>query len=468
MNGVNTRDLSFGAAPYSGSPAHLPTRLAHFCVIAILCSSVTVPVITISSSLPWFKIEQLALPLILLIYVWFVLVGWARPIRPNGMFLIGLVYAACVFISLLYGWLFLGHSVIISDFYEIPKAMLPVAFFSLGMEADLGERSLRKILPYFSAAMFLVCLYAWAQWMDLGISHFLANFYSGGSHDEGSLSHYRRVYSTMGNPNILGQLLVWAIAGFGLASLFRVGNGLRNLAMLIACLVALVMTGSRYGIVCACVALILIVILTLKSRSSKTPLIIALSVALPATAATAFAVANSNRATLERFETLQNPLTTDSFRDRVDRLWKDARDEFLLSPVFGHGPAKTIFAGVVTDSEYLDVLKQFGIAGFAVYLGYFVFPLWLLWKGLRHSSTLPPDMETNLRATLWALRLATIMAATALIMNMGMSTFYSAALQGFLWTWFGIGAASARTIQSIHAPCSFVRGVAQGANDDDS
>lgn len=425
------------------------SRLAQSSLIAMVCLSVTAPVITVSSALPWFRIEQLALPAIVLSYLWLLLVGEARPVRPNWMFLIGVVYAICVSVSLLYGWVFLGHTVIVRDLYEIPKVFFPVVFFMLGLETDLTESSLRKLLGYFSLAMILVCLYAWAQWMDIGVSHTLANFYSGGAHDEGSLSHYRRVYSTMGNPNVLGQLMTWAIAGFTLAALLGVGNRLLNLVMTLACLVTLAMTGSRYGLLDTGAALGLLILLPSIFRGRRRASLALLLVLLPLFAGVVLFVAKSNRATGDRLQTLRNPLTTDSLSDRVNDLWRDAGEEFIESPFLGHGPAKTIFSGIFTDSEYLDVLKEFGGIGFLVYLAYYVYPARVLWKGLRRTAKSEPELESRIPATFWALHLSFIMTITALIMNIGMSSFYNLPLQGFLWMWMGIGAAAARSLARV-------------------
>src|SRR5215470_1219937 len=371
----------------------LAPRIARFAVILLLCLSITLPVITLSSELPWFKVEQLALPVLLAIYLWLLLAARARPVRTNGMFLVAIVYAACVAAALFYGWAFLGHTVIARDFYEIPKALFPLAFFTLGLESSPTESSLRRLLACLSMALLAVCLYAWAQWMDLGISHALGNLYSGGSHDEGSLAHYRRVYSTLGNPNLLGQLLTWAIAGFTLAGLFGLGNRLRNLALIFACLVTVVMTGSRYAVVTTGLALLVVALVALGCKRRKSPQLMALLLLVPLAALIAGGVARSNPATGDRLESLGKPLEADSLRARLDHLWKDAAEEFLESPVFGHGPSKTIFSGVVTDSEYLDVLKEFGAVGFCVYLGYFLVPLGWIWAGVREARRLDPRLE---------------------------------------------------------------------------
>src|SRR5437879_674359 len=107
-------------------------RLAQISLIAMVCLSITAPVISVSGLLPWFKIEQLILPAFVFVYMWLVLAGLAQPIKPNVMFLIGAAYSICITVSILYGWAFLGHTVIVRDFYEIPKAIFPVVFFTFG------------------------------------------------------------------------------------------------------------------------------------------------------------------------------------------------------------------------------------------------------------------------------------------------------------------------------------------------
>lgn len=424
----------------------LACKLVAFSLTALICLSIVVPVITVSSALPWFKIEQLALPIVVAVYCWLLSAGIAAPIRWNGLMIVAPLFALCILISLATGWLLLGHRVLVSDFYELPKAFLPVVFFTFGVEANLSETALRRLLFWFSVALALVCLYAFAQWMDLGVSHVLTPYYSGGWHDEGALAHYRRVYSTMGNPNMLGQLVTWAFAAFLLAILFQIGNRVRNALVAVACLVTLVMTGSRYGFIDLGLAIVLILALTWKAGRNKRRLVLLLLFLLPVVALIGIAVASSNPATMDRLQTLSNPFTTDSLRTRTQALWLDALHDFSQSPFFGNGPAKAIYGEIITDSEYFDVLKKFGLIGFLAYLGYFIIPLRALWRALRSSFRASGYFETRAPAALWSIRLAFVMGVVALFMNIGMATFYNAALQGFLWMWLGIGVGSARRI----------------------
>ena len=433
----------------AGGKQPIASYLAYLAVAGIVFVSVTAPVVTISSGLPWFRVEQLALFPIGAVYLWLLLAGLARPPRFHCLFLIAAAYCGCILLSLFFGTFVLSHPLLSRDLYEIPKALLPAVFFTLGLEAQLSEAAIRRVLGFFSAAIFLACLYGWTQWMDLGISRVLNPYYSGGAHDEGALAHYRRVFSTMGNPNFLGELLTWAIAAFTLALLLRLGNRLRNLLLLSACLVTLAMTGSRYGWLDTGLVLVLIFFLSASQKYRRRRLLVLLAGLLPIFALITFVVARSNQATLDRLLTLRNPVTTDSMQGRLEELWPDAEREFLLSPLFGHGSAKVIFSDTYVDSEYLDVLQKFGLLGFLVYFTYSLYPLGGLWKGLKFASRCDAHLENHLPARFWALQLSFIMLITSLVMNIGMSTFYNLALQGFFWLWMGIGTSTARSFTTL-------------------
>jgi O-antigen ligase len=449
---MGTSTIRFGENAFPHSRRDLAQSSARIYVIALLCFSVLAPSISLSPSLPLVKAEQLLLPVIFAVYGWFLLAGFARPIRPNGMFLIGALYSMCVIFSTVYGSVVLQQQVILRDFYEIPKLWLPVFFFTVAYEAQLSEASLRRLLNFLALALLFVCFYAWGQWAGLGATDRLNAYYSAGQHVEGSLQYGRRVYSTMGNPNVLGQLMTWSMAAFTIAALFRVGSTAQNIFVSLACLVTLGMTGSRYALITATLSILLILAMPLprtrRGGPGKLVFAIPLLLVFGWTIAT---VATSNRTTLNRVESLRNPLQTDSARQRLDSLWRDAGDEIIRSPLLGRGPAKTIFTGIITDSEYLDVVKEFGLIGFLPYIAYFVFPLYLVWTGFRAVKRSPIELEERLPATLLVLRLSFVMAVTAIVMNVGMSTFYNQLLQGFLWVWLGLGARAAKSIANASA-----------------
>lgn len=419
-------------------------------ISTIVLSIASPPAIMWDPNSFYLKWEIALLPLIFLVYAWFLLAGFVRPIQFNGMFVVGALYTIAVALSIWYGSVLLGQAIVLRDFYEFPKLWLPVAFFTLAYEARLSEVALRRLVSFFSPALLLVCIYAWGQWGGLGFANWLDTIYVAPEHTYRALLYAQRVYSTMGNPNLLGMLMTWSVAAFLLAALLRAGKQTRNIGMLVVCLITLAMTGSRYGLLSTTLGIVLVVASAFASGRPRFSRLILPLALLPLFASVILVVSDSNQRTLERLQTLEAPTEIDSFRGRVDRLWLDALDSFSQSPILGRGPAKTIFEGIVTDSEYLDVLKKFGIVGFVSYLAYFFFPLYLIWRGMRAARRAPPGLEENIPATMLVLRLGFVMILTALVMNIGESTFYNAILQGFLFLWLGV---AARAAQSIRDAC---------------
>jgi O-antigen ligase len=427
----------------------LTQRLSEFAMIAMLSSAVVAPAIVFSSALPFFKVEQLLIPVFGFVYLWMVLVGIARPVRLNALFLVGLLYCLCNVISIWFGATVLGHPVVLRDFYELPKVWLPVIFFTFGFESRLSEESRRKLILTFSIPVLLICLYAWAQFANLGFTYNLNAFYSSGGHIDLALRFARRVYATMGNPNALGQLMDLCALLFLLAFLYRVGNRMVNLLVAFACVITLVMTGSRFGLVAAALGLLLTAVLVSYAGRRELAKLGLLLAFLPVFAWVYQTVATSNQRTLERYETLRNPLEIDSLRERVDLLWKVEWREFAESPVVGHGPAKSVFTLGYTDSEYLEVLRSQGLLGLVFFLGYYLVPLYLIVKGLRAYRARAALSSTQCPATIVCAQFGVIVGVLALFMNIPMSTFYNPFLQGFFWLWLGMSAQAAKAVQLL-------------------
>jgi O-antigen ligase len=377
--------------------------------------------------------------------------GVARPIRLNAMFAIGLAFFTCNAVSILYGAEILGHPVIFRDFYDLPKVWMPVAFFTIAYEADLTELSLRRLIDCFSVAVMLVCLYAWGQFVGAGFAYKLNPYYSPGGHIDAALEYAKRVYGTMGNANVLGSLMTWCIVLFLLAAVFRVGSTLRNLILVLSCLITLVMTGSRYGLLSVSFAFLMILAFVSTIGRRRLAQFALLLLLLPAFVWTYETVATSNRRTLQRYETLKHPLQIDSLRQRLDDVWLEAWSDFKSSPVFGHGPGKgfLVWNDRFIDSEYLNVLREKGVVGFVVFLAYYIYPLYLIRKGRHEVRFMANQLLEQFPANMVCLHAGLIIGVLALIMDIGMATFYSPFLQGTLWLWLGIGAGCAARLGAL-------------------
>ena len=458
---MTTRSIPFPhhAAGFTAARAGFAQRLGALTVILFVCLCLLAPGLNLGNNIFTLKAEVFFLPLAAVVYSWLLLAGSVTLIRFNGMMLVGSLFCLCICLSLFFGSVVLGHPFLLRDVYEIPKASLPVLFFTVGLEANLSEKSLRRVFDFLAGSLLLVCGYAWAQFFRLPFAHNLDRLYTAGEHVDWTLKALNRVYSTMGNPNVLGQLLDWSIAAFLLALFLGVGSRLRNVVVLGACFVTLAMTASRYGMLGAVLDLLLVLALFLPSFRNRRRIfqLALLAFSLPVCLVVFRFVESSTFGVSQRFEELRHPLQVDSLRTRLDVVWQDALAFIATSPWLGHGPAKEVFSTVVTDSEYLDIVKQFGLVGFLPYLAYFFVPLALAFRGLRVIWLSKDRLAEQFPATSLASHLAFVVGVTALFMNVGESTLRNAPLQGFLWLWLGLGVGAAKTLRQHYIQRSTLR-----------
>jgi hypothetical protein len=435
----------------------LSHHLGEIGVILLLCGSVLVPQWEISPSEPRIRRELFILLGIFAVYGWMLLVGKARGTRFRSYYVIGVVFSISVALSMAYGVQILHHDLSIRDFSEIPKSWLPMLFFSVGYGAQLSESGLRRLLNYLAFATILICLLGCAQFLDWKIALLLMPYYGDGGHNDYTLMVYHRIYSTLTNPNVLAQFLSWTLIVYVLALVFGVGSRLRNVAVAAFCLINIVLASSRYGILSAIFGFLYVVALALKTKHGLTKMLALVLLFVAFSGIFLMASQNGSYVISQRFDELRNPSQVASLRGRLDFLWVDAVQYFLSSPIVGHGPAKTIFAEVFTDSEFLDILKWYGLVGFVVYILYYCWPLLQIRRGLKRSVLLPPVLEQELRATLLVTRFGLVMLWMALFMNIGMFTCFNWYLMGYMWVWAGISVRAAEVVTeaaSLASPAS--------------
>jgi O-antigen ligase len=430
------------------------TRIAKFLgeagLILILCVAVLAPALTLNPNWPQVRTETLMLVVYGLVYAEVLFIGLAKPLRFHAFYVIGLLFSVSVGFSLMYGTIILHHPLSYRDYFEIPKCWLPVFFFTIAYEAELTEQGLNRALNFFALAITLVCLFGWAQFLHLGIAARLTPYYTDMGHNYSVLLRYGRIFSTVGNPNALGQLMSWCLSIYALAFLFGVGSRVRNLSVSLLCVITIALTSSRYGLL-ACGAGLLIALAFGMSARRRGLKLVGLSLLVAILVPVFGEAQRSSYWASHRFEQLKNPLRVDSLRGRLDYLWIEAGEYFLSSPWVGHGPAKKVFDEVFTDSEYLDILKYYGIFGFLCYLGYYFWPLLEMRKGLRRLRFLSHELEERLRANLLVIRAGFAIFCLALFMNVGEFTFYNISLLAFLWLWAGLAVRAARFVAELEA-----------------
>ena len=137
----------------------LGQRFLRLTIIPLMLLSILAPVVR-GSDMFWLKPDELLLPVIALVYFWLMLAGLARPIPPNAMYVVAFVFCLCIGVSMAWGTTVIGHPLLARDFFEFPKTVFPVLFFTLAYEADLPERSLRALAAWLVPAVLLISAYA--------------------------------------------------------------------------------------------------------------------------------------------------------------------------------------------------------------------------------------------------------------------------------------------------------------------
>ncbi|MGO9589663.1 MAG: hypothetical protein ACLP3K_06415 [Candidatus Acidiferrales bacterium] len=433
----------------------IPEFAAQVGLFSIICLSILFPAIPVSSGLS-LKIEQPLAIVIIGVYGWLLLAGIVRPIRLNAMFLIAALFAFSISLSMWYGSQVLGHNLIFRDYFEPPKMFLIALYFTIGYEAELSEASLQRLLNFLSVAVVLIAVYGWGQFFDLGFAYKLNPYFSGGLHHELGLELHHRVYSTMGNPNVLGEVLSWFLVLYTMAFLFKVGSPFRNAGTAFLCLLTSVMTASRYCLLASLFGFAMVILTSAGAlRRRATQLFLLLFVLLPLFTWTFLTVELKNQSTFERFNALKHPMEVDSLQERFNKVWLEAAFYFEKSPFLGNGPAKGLFLDSYDDSEYLAILKRYGVLGFMPYLAFLLLPLFLCGRGLKaiHGRA-GPILEERLPLSSLMARFGFSMVVMAIFMNIGMSTFTSDTLQGFTFLWFGLACRCAKTVSDASANLS--------------
>lgn len=432
------------ASPTLNARPQLGKWLGEAAVFMLFFAALVLPQVPATADLN-IRAELIVLALFMVIYFWLLMAGLVHPLHLNGMFVAALVFCMTVAISIIYGADVLHHEVLYRDYFELPKAWLPAIYFTVTYESDISEDALQRFFKFMVFPILLVCSYAWTQHLDLNIAYSLNPYFTGGEHVDLALKRYDRVYSTFGNPNVLGQFLTLMILSYTAAFLFKMGSRVRNLGIGIICLITMVFTGSRYALLSTALGFLLLMMFVMSARR-KGAKIIGLLLLGAIFSYTFITVQRGAVHQSKRFEELRHPSDVNSLRLRLDGLWREAGDFILSSPFVGHGPAKHIFTGVFTDSEYLDILKEFGFVGFIPYMAFYLWPLYYLWKSWRISQRLGPGYELQYPATVLTVRTGIVIVIVALFMNIGMFTYLNWLLMGVLWMLIGLSVRSAMKI----------------------
>ena len=187
-------------------------------MLLALAAAILLPEFTITSRLPNVRLEQLILPVGLLILYREYRAG-SRP-RFNTLDAIFAALTLSTLISILVAPLILHTRLSGRDFYELLKPVLYYAYYGLARHAFAGGNGSPRVYGTFLVAGSLSAAFGAAQYINwLHVNAWLTPDYARG-HDLSLLRESGRVAGTIGNPNYFGifcaMLALAALIGFWL------------------------------------------------------------------------------------------------------------------------------------------------------------------------------------------------------------------------------------------------------------
>jgi O-antigen ligase len=353
-------------------------RSARVTCFVILSSIFLLPGIDPGAGLPTFRLEDVAVLLL-------ILAGARRleyPLATNR-YLNGYL----IFLGFSTLWMFVcllgnGRLAALSDYFELYKMTKYVTLLFLGyIVASRGSTDAEGPLLWVLLALLLI--FNLANYLDLaGFNRLVMPWYASAerivSFGKDSMGNpaTRRILGTMGNPNDNGVLWTFVAAYF----LSRSGSRMYHFPFFLAAMAMTVLSGSRTAFVGI---LVVLAVFWIMGNRSATRLLQALTFVLFAVALVL--VLNIQYiSALWTTDLMENP----SWLARLE-VWEYLRGMISQSPLIGYGPNKEFFYNhnLYSENEYLLMAWRYGFLGLAMYLGIFLIPAVQAWRSRVSASS---------------------------------------------------------------------------------
>lgn len=337
---------------------------------AVLFSSIVLPPLSALPGLPDIRVEEL------LFFLLFPLLILRRESKGKDRLYNYFIYAVIAFgfaiiVSLMHGRYVLGVPVTGSDYFELLKVFKLLIVVAAISRFNLNKEDIYKLLYVVVFSFFISSIIGLMQFYGiLGFERITGPYYFA----ERIYDVHNRMMGTFFNPNTYGTALtlgavVASVLVFYEKEVYR-KVFLTFLVILFSFTLAL--TQSRTAIIVLLIALIIVFGLnTFRNRLTFKQVAILLTGFL--LISVLFIGLLSDEIIL-RFATLSDITEDTSWQMRL-LAWYLNLTIFYESIIFGWGPAKAIHTTIV-DSEYILVLRRYGIFGFTFYILIYLIPLY--------------------------------------------------------------------------------------------
>jgi len=382
-------------------------------ITPLLVASILLPPIRLPQGIPSIRIE-----LIIILLAWMLLLlghfamGYPIKFHQNPVYKWFVLFGLAIFLSIAYGVIVKGFSIIGRDFWEFGKLLEYFLIFTLVANLDISQN---KIKHYYKIALVVFLCSAFfgiAQYLNLGnINATISAYYA--PTQMGGLLAQKRITGTTGNPNEFGALMVLASSLAFSGVLFFKKKTIRLFSWICFAVfvLSIVLTLSRSAIIALIIAICFLTLF-------KYPLIFGIKrgikkllVAIPIIMVTILIIIEiAPEKFFFRISQLGNIWNASSWQARIVN-WKVNYALWELSPLFGWGPGKMTMTTIV-DNEWLLLLRRYGLIGVIIFILWFANFCFGLSKICRSSSCAEVRAITvALQATLLAYAVYMIPAA---------------------------------------------------------
>lgn len=346
----------------------------------LLFSSVVLPPIDALPSLPEIRPEEIVFFVVFPILLFFI--NKKTTNRYLTYFLYAVItFGIAIFLSIQYGRFIMGIPVSMNDYFELLKIFKLFVVVYLISNLKFSHKKLYVILYILLFSFLFSAIIGLMQFYGiLGMEKITAPYFL----QERIYDVHNRMMGTFFNPNTYGTAMtigaVVAVALIFHEKKMRSKLILLTTAVTIAFCIAL--TQSRTAIVVLFFSIFLVTVSTfVKNRLSIRQLLLIITSVIIISLALASMLTDQ---VLTRFLALGNIMEDMSWQMRL-LAWYFNLNLFLESIWLGWGPAKLAHTTIV-DSEYILILRRYGLIGFSAYMLTYLIPLVKSFKMLNYSG----------------------------------------------------------------------------------
>ena len=365
IGNILTIFIGFGAISFIILRNNLHLNLENF-ILLLVPLTILLPPIRWSSTLPMIRFEEI------IFYALFSIAILSLSIKHkiiinNKLIYVLLFIIFSMIISTVHAILYLNYLFSYRDVFEFAKIAKFILILLIVSNIEFEDKSYRNFINIFIISMTISAIVGILQHLNIfNINNTISPLYT--TSQFGNID--KRSVGTAANPNDFGFILNCGII-FTLNYVFVYKKSIfLNILLIIVMIIAVILTVSRvafFGMIMAIIYLIYIY-----KKQLKIPKLYLILSFIIMGVASLIIIKFATKYFITRMSSGINIKNDLSFLSRLLN-WKNNLAIWKDSPIFGWGPAKG-FQSLIVDSEYILILRRYGIVGIISHLAFYIVP----------------------------------------------------------------------------------------------